>query len=393
MTYDYFKLQPLGASDHQLFIGSDNEVGKYKVCVYAICKNEERFVDRWMDSMSEADLIVVTDTGSDDHTAERLRERGAVVFIDKINPWRFDTARNISLSHVPDDTDICVCTDLDEVFERGWRESLEKAWSADTAQGRYQYNWSLKSDGAPDITMVYFKIHSRLGFEWKCPVHEYLAHTGERPLKSAYIDGLVLNHYPDSSKSRGSYLPLLELAAAEDPLSDRAAYYLGREYMYRGEWEKCIAALERHLSLPTAFWAEERCASMRWIAKSYRGLGNIGEAYCWYYRAIAEAPDMRDPYIEFAEMGYELGDWPLVFYLTAQALKIREKSFGYVNMGYCWDHTPDDLAAISCYQLEMYESSLSHAKSALQFNPDDERLINNLRLIEEKTTAQAISVI
>ena len=34
-------------------------MGKYHICVYAICKNEEKFVDRWMDSMSEADSIVV----------------------------------------------------------------------------------------------------------------------------------------------------------------------------------------------------------------------------------------------------------------------------------------------------------------------------------------------
>ena len=28
---------------------------------------------------------------------------------------------------IPDDADICVCTDLDEVFESGWREKLENA--------------------------------------------------------------------------------------------------------------------------------------------------------------------------------------------------------------------------------------------------------------------------
>ena len=33
-------------------------MGTYKVCVYAICKNEEKFADRWMDSMGEADLVV-----------------------------------------------------------------------------------------------------------------------------------------------------------------------------------------------------------------------------------------------------------------------------------------------------------------------------------------------
>ena len=38
---------------------------KWKVCVYAICKNEAKFVRRWMDSMREADWVVVLDTGSD----------------------------------------------------------------------------------------------------------------------------------------------------------------------------------------------------------------------------------------------------------------------------------------------------------------------------------------
>ena len=50
-----------------------------KIVVYAIAKNESSFVDRWMDSMSEADQVVVLDTGSDDGTAERLRARGVLL--------------------------------------------------------------------------------------------------------------------------------------------------------------------------------------------------------------------------------------------------------------------------------------------------------------------------
>ena len=94
-----------------------------KIVVYAICKNEEQFVDRWMDSMSEADEVVVLDTGSADTTVEKLRSRGALVTVESISPWRFDTARNRSLELVPPDADICVCTDLDEVFHPGDRKS------------------------------------------------------------------------------------------------------------------------------------------------------------------------------------------------------------------------------------------------------------------------------
>ena len=65
-----------------------------KIVVYAICKNEAQFVDRWMDSMSEADQVVVLDTGSTDDTVARLEARGAVVTVETISPWRFDTARN-----------------------------------------------------------------------------------------------------------------------------------------------------------------------------------------------------------------------------------------------------------------------------------------------------------
>lgn len=66
-----------------------------------------------------------------------------------ITPWRFDVARNKSLNLLPDDVDICVCTDLDEVFNKGWRKELEKNWTQDTTRLSYIYNWSLDSDNKP----------------------------------------------------------------------------------------------------------------------------------------------------------------------------------------------------------------------------------------------------
>ena len=49
-------------------------MNKLKVCVYAICKNEEKFVSRWVESMSEADEIYVLDTGSCDDTVQKLKD-------------------------------------------------------------------------------------------------------------------------------------------------------------------------------------------------------------------------------------------------------------------------------------------------------------------------------
>ena len=359
-------------------------MAEYKICVYAICKNESKFVNRWMDSMGEADLVVVTDTGSTDDTVEKLKARGGQVYIDVVKPWRFDAARNISLGHVPEDADICVCTNLDELFEAGWREKLEAAWLSHAKQAKYIYNWSLKEDGTPYVQMHYAKVHSRKGFIWRDPVHEWLSYQGEEPKVTVFVEGMVLNHYPDPVKSRGSYLPLLELGVEENPKSDRLRYYLGREYMYKGDWQKCIDTLGAYLKLPNATWNEERCAAMRWIAKAHYQLKNTKEAYGWYYRAIAEAPHMRDAYVECAKMAYQLSDWPTTFYMAEEALKIKERSATYVNMGYSWDYTPHDLAAIACYRLEMYERAAVHAQEALLLSPNDERLKGNLRLIRDK---------
>ena len=359
-------------------------MNKYKICVYAICKNEEKFVERWMDSMSEADIIIVTDTGSGDKTVAKLRDRGAVVYVDEVKPWRFDVARNISLNHIPEDIDICVCTDLDEVFETGWRACIEREWTPDTKMGKYIYNWSIGEDGTPYVQFYYSKIHSRKGYKWGYPIHEWLCYTGDELEKTIFLDGVVLNHYPDNAKSRCSYLPLLELAVDEDPNCSRMAYYLGREYMYKGEWQKCIDTLKKHLELPMATWKEERAASMRWIARSCERLGNIQEAYSWYFRAIAEAPDMRDAYVECAKMAYLHRNWPAVFFMVEEALKIKQRSKTFVNAGYAWDYTLDDLGAIACYWLKMYELSAVHAKEALKMRPDDKRLQSNLTIIEEK---------
>ena len=72
-----------------------------KVCVYAIAKNEEKFVDRWVDSMSEADEIYVLDTGSCDNTVKKLRAKDVIVKKKKYETFRFDVARNDSMKMLP----------------------------------------------------------------------------------------------------------------------------------------------------------------------------------------------------------------------------------------------------------------------------------------------------
>ena len=355
-----------------------------KVSVYAICKNEETFARRWMESMSEADEVVVLDTGSSDHTAEILQELGAKVTKDAIIPWRFDTARNRSLDLVSMDTDICVCTDLDEVFHPGWRKLLEDAWQPGTGQASYRYTWSFNSDGSEEVVFWCQKIHARKNYRWTHPVHEVLTWVGPGAAKPIVtIDGIQLDHHPDPNKSRGQYLPLLELSVKEDPDDDRNVHYLGREYFFYHRWEECIATLMHHLSMPTATWKDERSASMRYIAKSCLMLGDSQQARNWYLQAIAEAPHLREPYMDLAQMLYESQEWDGVLYFTECALSITQRRRSYICEAAPWGSLPHDLRCMAFYHTGRPLQALEEARLALTLEPENSRLQGNVTLLEQ----------
>lgn len=354
----------------------------YKVCVYAICKNEAAFVDRFLASAAEADWVCVLDTGSTDGSAERLRERGAIVARREIEPWRFDAARNESLKLIPAEAEICCCVDLDEQFRPGWRAALERAWRSDTTRARYRYAWSFLPDGSEGHVFWADKIHRSGCYRWRGAVHEVLSYTGGGSERTVDADGVQLDHHPDAAKSRGQYLPLLELAVAENPDDDRACHYLGREYMFRGQWEKAIAVLRRHLAMPQATWADERCASLRFIARCCRRLGQDGEAERWYLRAAAEAPWLREPFVELAALLHDRGDWDGAAFFARRALAITGRPRTYICEPFAWGALPWDLLAVACWRLGRGGDALAAARHAAALAPQDERLRANLTFFE-----------
>ena len=354
----------------------------YKIAVYAISKNEEKFVKRWYNSMSEADEIFVLDTGSEDNTVSLLKELGANVVTKKITPWRFDVARNESLNLIPNDFDICVCTDLDEVFTPGWRKKLENLWNDKITRLRYNYNWSFDDYGRPAVNFYIEKIHARYNYKWIHPVHEVLKYTGDDKEELITTDDFTLNHYPDSTKSRSSYLPLLELSVKEEPNNDRNMHYLGREYMYYGRWNDCIDTLIKHLQLKNATWKDERAASMRFIARSYKALNRYDEAKMWLDKAILEAPYLRDAYVERAILEYQLKNWELVDAYCNKALRIKIHTKSYINEIFSFDHTIYDLLSISKFYQDDFELSLFYSNKAIAISPNDSRLLNNNSIIK-----------
>ena len=340
-----------------------------KIAVYTIAKNEEQFVERWAESAKEADYRFILDTGSSDDTIARATALGVNVAVSSISPWRFDDARNAALALLPSDIDFCIALDMDEVLVEGWRKHLEQV-KPETTRPRYQYTWSWNGD-KPGLQYGADKIHRRHGYRWKHPVHEVLV--ADRTEERQEWIGLEIHHYPDPTKSRGQYLPLLELAVKEDPTDDRNQYYLAREYFLNRMYDKAAQMFKRHLGNPNSTWGPERAASCRYLAKC-----NPENAREHLSQAIKEAPGRREALVELAQHYYAKQDWRLCLGAALQAVDIQTKPLDYLCEEFAWGELPYDLGALSHYYLGNKEEAIAWGEKALELNPTDERLARNL---------------
>jgi glycosyltransferase involved in cell wall biosynthesis len=344
-----------------------------KIAVYTIAKNEEKFVERWYESSKEADYHLILDTGSEDRTIEIAQSLGIHVERHIVSPWRFDHARNLALELLPEDIDFCISLDMDEVLSDGWRELADEV-EPETTRCDYKYVWSWNEDGSEDVSFNYDRFHRRHGYKWKYPVHEVLCYE----LGSEVFQYLKFNvfHYPDESKSRSQYLPLLELSVREDPDDSRNSFYYARELYFYSQLSASKEEFLRYLSLESSTWSAERSRAMRYL---FEITGDVS----WLWKAVFEAPARREGWVQLANKGYEDSDWNLCFYASSKALQIDKRPMDYLNESFAWGELPHDLQAISSYYLGWKDNALKHGFIALSIKPNDKRLSDNIIFYKE----------
>lgn len=351
-----------------------------KVAVYTIALNERQFVEKWYESAKDADYLLIADTGSSDGTKELAESLGITVIDISVKPWRFDDARNASLAFIPSDIDYCIALDMDEQLQTGWRSELEKAYDAGWTRPRYQYTWSWNEDGTPGLQYGGDKIHTRKNYRWKHPVHETLNVYGQQETQG-WIS-LEIHHHPDSSKPRSQYLPLLQISVQEDPNDDRNAHYYARELYFYSMFSQAAEEFKRHLALPTARWAPERAASMRYLAKC-----EPENAEYWLKLAVEEAPDRREALVELATLYYKAKDWKLCKEVIEKAVLITEKPLEYLVEAFAWGPLPYEIAAFAYYNLGEFKQAHAFSRVALELSPNDERLKKELEQYSLKLTS------
>ena len=363
-----------------------------KIAIYAICKNEEREVFDWIESMLEADYICVLDTGSTDNTYVYLQECQKKypnkIFIDQyeIKPWRFDVARNESMKLIPTDTSICFCTDLDERLIPGWAADVRQYWDDSINRLYYKYAWSHNADGSPARIFWYDKIHSYGDWLWQYPVHEALYNINGEPQngKNMSDDKIYLHHYQDDTKlHRGSYLPLLEKRAVEYPDDWYGLVYLAHEYYYQGQDENCIKFIINQVLPKVGLNDDYLCIPdlYMFLSKAYTRLGKLAEAETFCKTGIQLEPSYREGYLQLAELYLSQNRFVECIETITQALYKTFRHYSWLEEDASWTYAPYDLLSLAYYYNGQKDVALQYARIAAQYDPNNERLQNNVELI------------
>jgi len=347
---------------------------KLKIAVYTIALNEEKYVDTWFDSVQEADYWVVADTGSSDATVSKLRSRGVKCESIVVNPWRFDLARNIALSLIPRDVDICISMDMDEHMQPGWRNHLEQAWQGDTNRINYGYHTYHNAESEPHLKYMANKIHARHNYTWRRPVHETVYSLGSECITK--VPDMVMNHTPDPKKARSQYLPLLLQSHTENPECAQTLFWLAREYAHENQHEPAVQYFHKLLQMPHV-WHLEKSEAERWLAKLLPH-----EQLQWLRRCVATAPERREGWRDLALYLYSHANWVSCYSACTEALNITHGTNSYLDMTDVWGPQLHDLAAISAWNMGLKTESESHAQAAVNLDPQDHRLVANLTAIQ-----------
>lgn len=356
---------------------------KLKIVVCSIAKNEEQFVKRWKESANDADALYILDTGSSDNTVSVAKELGINVYEAVIAPWHFANARNHLLDLLPDDVDWIINLDLDEVLVDGWRSELEKvANDGSITRPRYNYTWSWNPNGTPGLQYNGDKIVRRHSHRWKGACHEVnITQPGYE--ENQIFCSVKIEHYPDNSKIRSSYLPLLALDVEENPHNDRNRHYYARELFFQGQMEESIKHFKHHITMPEAKWAAERAWSMRYLAKMLPE-----EREAWLLRACAEYPSSREPWFDLCQYYYGKDNFAGCYFSAKKALDIKVKQGLYLNESEPWGWKIHDLFAIAAYNLNQDFDAYVHGCIALELEPIDARLKKNLEFYAARIPPQ-----
>ena len=259
-----------------------------------IVKNESSCIEKCLESVKDADEIVIIDTGSIDNTVELCKKYTDKVFVGPEYLWRddFSFSRNQSLERCTGDWILII--DADEHLAPG---EIQKIKEVIKTTDKDAFMTSSYDSGTENFSHYSIRLFKKLPErKWCAPIHNYLNFTTEDKLEVKHYVGYSEAHKLDPDRA----FRILGKEVIKNPKSLREKFYLAREYFYRKDYNTAIKYYEWYLE-DAYFWAEINDTYMM-LAYCYNNIGNIDKAKEYCLKSIALNTNNKEAILFMAEL-------------------------------------------------------------------------------------------
>jgi len=264
-----------------------------KLSVSLIVKNEESCLEKCLESVKDADEIVIVDTGSTDNTIEIAKRYTDKVYSGEEYKWIDDFAhsRNQSL-------DLCTCDwiliiDADETLQDNGIQKIRELIPTLNKDAVY---FKTIATGTTEKHNSIRLFKNNKVIRWKGAIHNYLntsdAYESDIELYYGYSDA----HKKDPDRA----LRILSSVVKDNINCSREKFYLAREYYYKSDWIVAIYYYDYYLQ--TATWGPEIAEAWLQKAKCYINLKDTKNARICCLQAININADFKEAFMIMSKL-------------------------------------------------------------------------------------------
>lgn len=273
-----------------------------KVTLYAISKNEEKNIEKFLVNAKKFDDVVVVDTGSTDNTVQLLKDAEIKVYEHPQTREEFDfsVARNQALSYV--ETDWAFALDFNEDVDEFNPEGFGVIADEFTTFRHLRFD-----DNGTGEPVQSYEVHTRLhrtkNYTWSNAVHEVPNFIPtEDYLNEVGVDTTIkitkkINKTIDKELF---YFSICEREYKKDSTNWYYIWFIFKHYLNVKNFEKALEYGQEFLNASQAYFNTFRIPVFIYCSQVLFEIGDVQKASNYAFHAVSEAMNMGGQYMSQA---------------------------------------------------------------------------------------------